>query len=1345
MGQTQSLGGSDDVDASTPAEPFDWEIHLKDAKTDEDKAKVMRYLRARKEEIRSEPDRLGGDRRLQAEWVALVSQLDKHCRRLSMELLDEAALPAAGGELNLVMEPASGAASASMAEGEEESGESGGDMITPAQRAEHRKRMLPPVPPQAADETPAPEQVLPPVLHGAQGTLEEPKSQRMADEKPAHHHVLPPVPHDAQAASEEPAPPLEESLLLDGSRTATPGDGDGQPAAHVLRRVADLEKRLAMAHAERRQSTATTERLTKEVADARRKHSEGEVQMAVVTKERLAVVEERDELRVQVETLEARVKELSAGPPGLAVGLRPSASAKMAYQLGIADGSSSAGNSQAASARAVLSVACERARTALESGILALLEVHAQRNVVKCVVDAIATSTATEHDGIGEGAGEETMKESDGGPSLETLCGVREAELIEPTGRSDELGVAVVAVVAEPPSEGLVLQSEEVNEDLISHLEARAEQEEAALAKKQMEEAAEKPTTAATGSSAAVSEDIAIVLRTSEAIMGGDLADGDEETVEEDEVAVAFATAGDGKVADAQEETKSVEFAAPDLSVDDEADGEEAVTEVGCLVEALKDYVVPRKSGAVDECDDLNLTRGCFYRILEDKDEEGFFFGLAETGPNAGTEGYIAAEFVRRRSSVTDADISRTRADDKLEKAIDDAESAKGADGDGWRHFVEPDHEEAKALTLKGSSEKIQKLAAVATSVIGTNADEKRDFESVLQRAMDGDDTLTILNLSNTQRIFDAMCKAELDATLAHIINIVQATVSLEALELCNIGLTDHFAIDLANALKENDSISKVVLDTNDIRGPGFSALASMLIVNRSLRRLSACHQRMKVPTAVQHELVDSIKANGHITTCSIDFHDATARDNAGKALLKNADNIRLARIAARDATSGADDGKTLAFGSERAVADKPQMAEKPTAAIKPAAPGKPTHSQKPTPAEKPTLIDSTLTAVAGAAKGMGTLLRRGMMLDSGRADALSGAKTHEEIHEGAHEETPSPTPSPEPMYGNDDDERARKAQAQIEKLREAKRLRELEKRRREEEDHRRKNRAAAEEEVFDETHEEECSPEPSVDPSPSPSPTAKDVEQTPRALNQLEKLREAKKLRELQKKELLQQQMQEAVQKVEKSPPAVVPQAGTPAEPRAQSQLEKLREAKRLRESAKKLQQSGGVVDTVEAPSPTSAAQAEAPAQGASGVSNFKRRPSTKDRLALWEKKVGSTDNPDDNPDTKPKRSGSVKRHSFLGAGEGERCVKCDERVYVAEKVSVDGQVYHKACFRCSVDGCKKKLSPGTYAAMQGTLYCKPCFKKMFKLKGNYDEGFGKEQHKMKWQRNSMHADSEA
>ena len=39
-----------------------------------------------------------------------------------------------------------------------------------------------------------------------------------------------------------------------------------------------------------------------------------------------------------------------------------------------------------------------------------------------------------------------------------------------------------------------------------------------------------------------------------------------------------------------------------------------------------------------------------------------------------------------------------------------------------------------------------------------------------------------------------------------------------------------------------------------------------------------------------------------------------------------------------------------------------------------------------------------------------------------------------------------------------------------------------------------------------------------------------------------------------------------------------------------------------------------------------------------------------------------------------------------------------------------------------------------GNYAALQGKLYCKPHFKQLFKTKGNYDEGFGREQHKTQW-----------
>ena len=54
---------------------------------------------------------------------------------------------------------------------------------------------------------------------------------------------------------------------------------------------------------------------------------------------------------------------------------------------------------------------------------------------------------------------------------------------------------------------------------------------------------------------------------------------------------------------------------------------------------------------------------------------------------------------------------------------------------------------------------------------------------------------------------------------------------------------------------------------------------------------------------------------------------------------------------------------------------------------------------------------------------------------------------------------------------------------------------------------------------------------------------------------------------------------------------------------------------------------------------------------------------------------------------------------------------------------------VWHKACFRCTECNCK--LSGGNYASLHSNIYCKAHFKALFKLKGNYDEGFGHTQRK--------------
>ena len=75
-------------------------------------------------------------------------------------------------------------------------------------------------------------------------------------------------------------------------------------------------------------------------------------------------------------------------------------------------------------------------------------------------------------------------------------------------------------------------------------------------------------------------------------------------------------------------------------------------------------------------------------------------------------------------------------------------------------------------------------------------------------------------------------------------------------------------------------------------------------------------------------------------------------------------------------------------------------------------------------------------------------------------------------------------------------------------------------------------------------------------------------------------------------------------------------------------------------------------------------------------------------------------------------------------------------------EKAEADGLIFHKTCLRCTT--CNKALSVGKYAALKGKIYCKAHFKQLFKLKGNYDEGFGSTQAKHKWDRKSTAGEGE-
>ncbi|XP_058874796.1 kinesin-related protein 12-like [Acipenser ruthenus] len=81
--------------------------------------------------------------------------------------------------------------------------------------------------------------------------------------------------------------------------------------------------------------------------------------------------------------------------------------------------------------------------------------------------------------------------------------------------------------------------------------------------------------------------------------------------------------------------------------------------------------------------------------------------------------------------------------------------------------------------------------------------------------------------------------------------------------------------------------------------------------------------------------------------------------------------------------------------------------------------------------------------------------------------------------------------------------------------------------------------------------------------------------------------------------------------------------------------------------------------------------------------------------------------------------------------------CSACFKPVYPMERMAADTLIFHHSCFCCK--HCQKKLSLRNYAALLGEFYCIFHYQQLFREKGNYDEGFGRKQHKDQWHQKSV------
>ncbi|XP_052171670.1 LIM domain-containing protein PLIM2b-like [Diospyros lotus] len=87
--------------------------------------------------------------------------------------------------------------------------------------------------------------------------------------------------------------------------------------------------------------------------------------------------------------------------------------------------------------------------------------------------------------------------------------------------------------------------------------------------------------------------------------------------------------------------------------------------------------------------------------------------------------------------------------------------------------------------------------------------------------------------------------------------------------------------------------------------------------------------------------------------------------------------------------------------------------------------------------------------------------------------------------------------------------------------------------------------------------------------------------------------------------------------------------------------------------------------------------------------------------------------------PDQPLARTSTPSKLSSLFCGTQDKCAACTKTVYPLEKVTLEGESYHRSCFKCAHGGCP--LTHSSYAALDGVLYCRHHFAQLFMEKGTY------------------------
>jgi hypothetical protein len=118
----------------------------------------------------------------------------------------------------------------------------------------------------------------------------------------------------------------------------------------------------------------------------------------------------------------------------------------------------------------------------------------------------------------------------------------------------------------------------------------------------------------------------------------------------------------------------------------------------------------------------------------------------------------------------------------------------------------------------------------------------------------------------------------------------------VKSVRMTMVQLDDNFAFALADSIRKNSTIEKIILDSNIIGSDGIKALVEALAQNKTVTEFQCHHQSKPMATVDEELLVGLLGNNETLLKLGIDLRSPRARRDLDNKMAKNRDLNRKVR-----------------------------------------------------------------------------------------------------------------------------------------------------------------------------------------------------------------------------------------------------------------------------------------------------------------------------------------------------------------------------------------------------------------------------------------------------------------